>query len=82
MSENVPPRRSGRAKALGKTVITFGEATELRRLYGELPNAAAEARQALKVASGEALTGEALARLRESDARLLQIVDRIKAILG
>jgi len=64
-----------------KSIITSAEATELRRLHGELPNAAAAAREALKT-GGKALTGPMLQHLLDADARMFEIIDRIKAILG
>ena len=67
---------------VGEAAIEFCEATELRRLYGELPDAAAAARKALKSDNGEPLTGDKLRLLRESNARIVAIVDRLKAILG
>jgi hypothetical protein len=79
MSEDAPPYRPGRPA--GKSVITKVEASSLLRLYAELPNAAAAARQALK-AAGDPVTGAALQHFREVDARLAAIIDQIKTILG
>jgi hypothetical protein len=81
MTENIRPYRAQRPVPAGKGVITPAEARELRRLYAELPNAAAAAREALKPGSGP-LTGDALQRFREIDARVVEIIDRIKAILS
>ena len=65
-----------------RTGITHREATELRRLYAELPNAAAAARMALKTAGRLPLGGEALSHFLASDARVTEIINRIQAIVS
>jgi hypothetical protein len=67
--------------ATGKYVITLEKSAELRRLYGQLPNAAFAAREALRNA-GDPLIGVAFERFRELDARVVRIIDRIKQILA
>jgi hypothetical protein len=61
--------------------MTPDQAVELRALYDELPDASAAAAEALG-STGAVPTGMALQRFRELDARVMEIVDRIKQILG
>jgi hypothetical protein len=78
MSEDVRPHR---LRPVEEAVITPAEATELQRLYDELPDAAAAAVEALRFATATP-TAAALQRFRERAARVNQITDRINAILG
>jgi len=81
MSANLPPYEAGQSLPIGKAVITTMEASQLRRLYAELPDAAAAARQALKAAHGP-VTGAQLHHFREINAQLMEVIDSIKAIVG
>jgi hypothetical protein len=82
VSRDLQQYRSGRASTPVRTGITYREATELRRLYAELPDAAAAARMALKMATRIPMTGEPLARFLATDRRIVEIINRIQAILG
>jgi hypothetical protein len=77
MNEEVHGRRQ---RGQGKSIITPAEVTELRRLYGELPNAAAAARHVLGINGRKPLVGVELARFLEADTRISEIFERIKAI--
>jgi hypothetical protein len=81
MSEEDTVRiRAGRLWS-GRAVVTPEEAVELRQLYDELPDVAAGAAEALGSA-GQVPTGMTLQRFLEHNARVLEIVARLKEILG
>ena len=65
----------------GKAVVTADEAAELRQLYDELPDVSTGAAEALGGA-GAVPTGMALQRFLEFNGRVVEIVARIKDILG
>jgi hypothetical protein len=81
MSEDAPTYRPGRPGATGKAVLTRTQVSELRRLYSELPNAAAAARKALRI-GGEPLTAAELEHFRECAARVGAIFQRLSEIIG
>jgi hypothetical protein len=61
----------------GKITMTAAESAELQRLYAALPEAIAEAVEALPV---EQLSGAAVATLLEGDAEVDTIISRIRQI--
>ena len=65
----------------GSTKIAAAFVPELQILLDELPDAAEQAADALRIAGPE-LTGAALQRFLSCTSRLLEITDGIKAILG
>jgi hypothetical protein len=71
--------RAGRLWS-GKAAVTADEAAELRQLYDELPDASTGAAEALGGAGVP--TGMTLQRFLEFNGRVVEIVDRIKEILG
>ena len=73
------PFGAARSHSAAKAFITPAEVAELRELYAELPEVSTAAAEALGVGG---LTGLALTRFRELDARVAAIARRIKAILG
>ena len=66
---------------MAKTFISSEEAAELRRLYTELPVASQRAAATLRT-EGQPLEGDALKRLLAEEARVRDIVRRIRQILG
>lgn len=62
-------------------VVTPEEGEELKRLYGELPEAYQRAADAL-VTHGKPLEGELLERFLAADAAVSKIVLRIREIQG
>jgi len=64
-----------------RAIITTTQATEVRRLYSELPNAAAAARQALRI-GGEPLTPVEIEHFRKCAARVGAIFQRLSEIVG
>jgi hypothetical protein len=73
--------RPGHSKPAGKAEITPEETAELQRLYAELPKVAEAAVEALNIVIS---APTAVARQQHSDraARVNEITDRIRAILG
>jgi len=61
--------------------ITSSQAEELRDLYSELPDASAAAAEALGGAGAVVPAGMSLQRFRELDARVVELIERIQAIL-
>lgn len=71
------------AAAMSKTVINLKEATELQRLYAQLPQACRRAAAALRTSPPDhKLEGDALARFLEADRKAGDIARQIKKILG
>lgn len=69
--------------AMSKTVINLKEATELQRLYAQLPQACRRAAAALRTSPPDhKLEGEALARFLEADRKAGDIAQQIRKILG
>jgi len=81
MNKDIPPSRAGRSGPTGRAVITPEVAAELQPLYDELPTAAEAAAEALRIAAATP-TSLALLKFRQRAARVDQIIDRIRAILG
>jgi hypothetical protein len=69
-----------RARWEGDTEITREQAAKLRELYSDLQDAATAASEALGT-TGAAPSGMALQRFRELDARVLELVERIRETL-
>jgi hypothetical protein len=65
----------------GKVEVTPEDAAELLLLYDQLPDAAEAAAEALRFAAGTPV-GTSFQRFRKRAARVEEIADRIKAILG
>jgi len=61
--------------------LTAEQADELRQLYDELPDTASAAAEALG-GTGPVPSGMALQRFLEHNARVLEMVARIREILG
>jgi thioesterase domain-containing protein len=76
MSDNEATVRI-RAPWVGKTAITPDQAAGLRELYSELQNATVAAAEALGTPAA-APSGMALQRFRELDARVVELVERIR----
>ncbi len=75
--------RRPHAAAMSKTVINLKEATELQRLYAQLPQACRRAAAALRTNPPDhKLEGEALARFLEADKKAGDIARQIRKILG
>ena len=69
-----------RARWEGDTAITREQAAKLRELYSDLQDATTAASEALGT-TGAAPSGMALQRFRELDARVLELVERIRETL-
>jgi len=77
------PSHRPHAAAMSKTVINLKEATELQRLYAQLPQACRRAAAALRTSPPDhKLDGEALARFLEADKKAGDIARQIRKILG
>jgi hypothetical protein len=78
MSDEGPPQRMPRSAV---KLMTRAELAELRVLYTRLGDASGAAAEALEKA-GAAPTGVAFQRYEALDERVLEITERIKAIIG
>ena len=73
--------RAGYSRPAGKAELTPEETAELQRLYAELPKAAEAAVEALNTVVA-APTDADRQRYSERAARVNEITDRIRAIVG